>query len=81
MAVVRFILEGVPLAFGAVTATHILNNHHIAARGSFEPKGNATVFVVGRALQEHGKFPIRLRTVDVGTQRDPSRIFTWTPRS
>ena len=52
VAVVGFVLEGVPLALGGVAAAHVLHHDHEAAPRRRDGEIGAVVLVVGRALQE-----------------------------
>ena len=68
VAVVDFVLEGVPLAFGGVAAAHILDDDEVTTRRGGEAEGGG-VLVVGRALRRTG-YCHRRGVVDVGIQSD-----------
>ena len=70
VAVIRFMFEGVPLAVGGVTATHILNDDDVSSGRRLEAKSHSSALVVRRALQQHGKLPCHDRPVNVGAKND-----------
>ena len=49
-AIVGFVLEGVPLAFGAVAATDILHDDYVSASCTRKAHAYFIIFVVRRAL-------------------------------
>ena len=61
VAVVGLVLEGIPLALGGVAAADILHDDEIATSGGGAAEVGGVVFVVGRALEEHGEFGRRRR--------------------
>ena len=51
VAVVGFVQEWVPFAFGSIAAANILNEDHIPARGGFQAEPGSAVFVIGGPLE------------------------------
>src|SRR5689334_12419092 len=68
VAVVGFVFEGVPLAFGGIASAHVLNDDDVSARRASKTHAYFIVFVVGSPLQEHRKFAIGFGTEDVGVK-------------
>src|SRR5580700_1954633 len=69
VAIVRFVLERVPFALRRVAAPDILNDGHIALRGSQFAEFGAAILVVRRPLQQRRELAIRFWTIDVGAKR------------
>ena len=69
VTVFALMLEGVPLALGGKSPTHILRHNHIAACDGLAGKDGDRVLAIRRPLQEHGKGAFPGRTVDVRAQR------------
>ena len=69
VAIVRLVLERVPLAFGRVAAAHVLDDDDVSAGGGLQSESGVAVLVVGRALEEHGKACRPRGPVDVGAKR------------
>src|SRR6201998_1226392 len=68
VAVLRFVAEGIPLAFGGESSADVLNHDEIAASGRLHAKGARVVLVRGGALQQDGVFSVGPRTIDVGIE-------------
>src|SRR5436189_2118912 len=64
VAIIRFVLERVPLAFRGVATAHILKDDDITAGGGLQPKRYAIVFVVRSALQQNGKLAVGVGAKD-----------------
>ncbi len=62
-------LERVPLPLGLKPPAHVLRDHHITARRCPQVKIDRPGLVVRRAHQQHRKFSLRLRPVNVRAQR------------
>ena len=75
VAVVSFIFEGIPFAFGGVSAADVLSDDDVAAGGGFQAKIHFAGFVIGRAHQQHGKFSFDFGAVNIGAQGDPVAHF------
>jgi hypothetical protein len=70
VAVVGFVLEGVPLALGGVAAADVLSDDHEAVLDGFGAKGGEAVLVVGGADEEDVEGTITGGAVDVGEEGD-----------
>ena len=68
VAVVQFVLEGVELALGLITAANVLCDDDVAAGRAAHAELESSGFVVRRSREQHGKFTGGFRAVDVGAQ-------------
>ena len=70
VAVIGFVFEGVPLAFGRIAAANVLKDDDESACCRTNAEVHAVVLVVRRALQQHGKFSVRRWPINISSENN-----------
>ena len=70
VTILRFELEGIPIAFRGVAAADILRDHHVTSRRGLQAELHVAFFVIRRAHQQHRELAVGFGAVDVRAQSD-----------
>src|SRR5580693_4748921 len=68
ISIFRFMLERIPFAFGSETSAHILRDANISSGGGAHASSELASFVVRSARENHRKFSVSLRAINIGAK-------------